>query len=142
MEENSAFLNDKLCSVYNCMAASGSNSDTISMLLLRRESTKSLIHSSYSKIAWNHRIIECPGLKRTSKIIQFQPSCYVVQGHQPLGQAAQSHIQPEYSTSTRKQCCIAVAEEKVQSSLSPKQQYLSSSVYHSLLALFMQLRVF
>ena len=36
---------------------------------------------------------ECPGLKRTSKIIKFQAPCYV-QGCQPLDQAAQSHIQP------------------------------------------------
>jgi len=42
---------------------------------------------------WNHRIIECPGLKRTTMIITFQPPCYV-QGHQPQDQAAQSHIQP------------------------------------------------
>jgi len=41
----------------------------------------------------HHRIIEWPGLKRTSKIIEFQPPCYV-QGRQPLHQAAQSHIQP------------------------------------------------
>ena len=40
-----------------------------------------------------HRIIDRPGLKRTSKIIQFQPPCYV-QGHQLPDQAAQSHIQP------------------------------------------------
>jgi len=44
-------------------------------------------------IAQNHRIIERPGLKRTSQIIQFQPPCYV-QGHQPPDQAAQSRIQP------------------------------------------------
>ena len=41
-----------------------------------------------------HRIIEWPGLERTITIIQFQPPCYV-QGHQPVDQAAQSHIQPE-----------------------------------------------
>ena len=41
----------------------------------------------------NHGIIEWPGLKRTTMIIQFQPPCYV-QGHQPPDQAAQSHIQP------------------------------------------------
>jgi len=39
------------------------------------------------------RSTEWPGLKRTSKIIQFQPPCYV-RGHQPAAQAAQSHIQP------------------------------------------------
>ena len=38
-------------------------------------------------------ITEWPGLKRTTMIIQFQPPCYV-QGHQPLDQAARSHIQP------------------------------------------------
>ena len=38
-----------------------------------------------------HRIIEWPGLKRTSKVIWFQPPCYV-QGRQPPDQAAQSHI--------------------------------------------------
>jgi len=32
-------------------------------------------------------------LKRTIMTIEFQPLCYV-QGHQPLDQAAQSHIQP------------------------------------------------
>ena len=40
-----------------------------------------------------HRIIEWPGLKRTTMIIEFQSPCYV-QGHQPPDQAAQSHIQP------------------------------------------------
>jgi len=40
-----------------------------------------------------HRIIERPGLKRTTMIIKFQPPCYV-QGRQPPDQAAQSHIQP------------------------------------------------
>ena len=39
-------------------------------------------------ISKNHRIIE-----RTSKIIWFQPLCYL-QGCQPPDQAAQSHIQP------------------------------------------------
>jgi len=36
--------------------------------------------------------IEWPGLKSTTMIIEFQPPWYV-QGHQPLEQAAQSHIQ-------------------------------------------------
>jgi len=40
----------------------------------------------------HHRIIEWPGLKRTT-VIQFQPPCYV-QGRQSPDQAAQSHIQP------------------------------------------------
>jgi len=40
-----------------------------------------------------HRIVEWPGLKRSTMIIEFQPPCYV-QGHQPQDQAAQSHIQP------------------------------------------------
>jgi len=40
-----------------------------------------------------HRIIEWPGLKRTTMFIWFQPPCYV-QGRQPADQAAQSHIQP------------------------------------------------
>jgi len=40
-----------------------------------------------------HRIIEWPGLKRTTMIIEFQPPCYL-QGRQPPDQAAQSHIQP------------------------------------------------
>ena len=40
-----------------------------------------------------HRVIEWPGLKRTTVIIEFQPPRYV-RGHQPLDQAAQSHIQP------------------------------------------------
>ena len=38
-------------------------------------------------------IIEWPGLKRTTMIIEFQPPCYV-QCCQPPDQAAQSHIQP------------------------------------------------
>ena len=38
-------------------------------------------------------IIGWLGLKRTIKIIEFQPPCYV-QGRQPPDQAAQSHIQP------------------------------------------------
>jgi len=41
----------------------------------------------------NHRIIELPGLKRTTVIIWFQPPRYV-QGRQPPDQAAQSHIHP------------------------------------------------
>ena len=41
----------------------------------------------------NYRITEWPGLKRTTMITQFQPSCYV-KGRQPPDQAAQSHIQP------------------------------------------------
>ena len=41
----------------------------------------------------NHRIIEWPGLKRTTMIIQSQPLCYVQDG-QPPHQVAQSHIQP------------------------------------------------
>ena len=40
-----------------------------------------------------HRIIEWPGLKRTTMIIKFQPPCYV-QGRQSPDQAAESHIQP------------------------------------------------
>ena len=40
-----------------------------------------------------HAIIGWPELKRTTMIIQFEPPCYV-QGHQPLDQATQSHIQP------------------------------------------------
>jgi len=40
-----------------------------------------------------HRIIEQPGLKRTTVIIKFQHLCYV-QGHQPLDKTDQSHIQP------------------------------------------------
>jgi len=39
------------------------------------------------------KIIEWPGLKRTTMIIEFQLPCYV-QGRQPPDQAAQSHIQP------------------------------------------------
>ena len=46
-----------------------------------------------SKTHETHRITECPGLKRNTMIIQFQPPCFV-QGHQPPDQAAQSHIQP------------------------------------------------
>jgi len=49
----------------------------------------SLIISSAS----HHRIMEWPGLKRTTMIIEFQLPCYV-QGRQPPDQAAQSHIQP------------------------------------------------
>ena len=41
----------------------------------------------------NHSIIEWPGLKRTSKIIEFQPPCHG-QSCQPLDQDAQSYIQP------------------------------------------------
>jgi len=40
----------------------------------------------------NHRIIEWPGLKRTTMIIQFQPPAMC--SYQSLDQAAQSHIQP------------------------------------------------
>ena len=45
-------------------------------------------------VSQNHIIIEYPGSKRTSMIIQLQPPCYV-QGHQSLDPAAQSHIQPD-----------------------------------------------
>ena len=41
----------------------------------------------------NNRVIEWPGLKRTTMFIQFQPP-YYVQDRQPADQAAQSHIQP------------------------------------------------
>ena len=44
-------------------------------------------------ISQNHKIVEWPGLKRTTMIIEFQPPCYV-QGRRPPDQAAQSHIQP------------------------------------------------
>ena len=40
-----------------------------------------------------HRIIERPGLKRTTMITEFQPP-YYVQDRQPPDQAPQSHIQP------------------------------------------------
>jgi len=46
-----------------------------------------------SSMTDDHRIIAWPGLKRTTKIIEFQPPCYV-QGRQSPDQAAQSHIQP------------------------------------------------
>jgi len=63
-------------------------------LLPRKEDDK----SSYTRLLTvltiiPHRIKEWPGLKVTSKIIEFQPPCYVP-GHQPADQAAQSHIQP------------------------------------------------
>jgi len=38
-----------------------------------------------------HKIIEWPGLKRTTTIIEFQLPC-CVQGHQPLDQAATSSL--------------------------------------------------
>ena len=50
-------------------------------------------HCQTSPSKGDHRIIEWPGLKRTTMIIKFQLPCYV-QGHQPPDQAAQSHIQP------------------------------------------------
>ncbi|SFW05231.1 Uncharacterised protein [Chlamydia abortus] len=40
-----------------------------------------------------HGMIEWPGLKRTTMIVEFQAPCHV-QGRQPLERAAQSHIQP------------------------------------------------
>ena len=47
-----------------------------------------LLHSILlSKLEKYHRIIEWPGLKRTTAIIEFQSPCSV-QGHQPLDQAA------------------------------------------------------
>ena len=45
------------------------------------------------KVGTYHRIIEWPGLKRTTMVIEFQPPCYV-QDRQPPDHAAQSHIQP------------------------------------------------
>jgi len=40
-----------------------------------------------------HRIIDWPGLKRTSKIILFQPLA-MDRGSRPPDQAVQSHVQP------------------------------------------------
>ena len=51
------------------------------------------LHKKVSRCVFNHRIIEWPGLKRTTMISLFQPP-YCVQGHQSPDQAAQSHIQP------------------------------------------------
>ena len=42
----------------------------------------------------HHRIIEWPGLKRTTMIIHFQPPCYV-QGCQPPDQPAQRLVYTE-----------------------------------------------
>jgi len=63
---------------------------------LQKLSLQLLCLHSYSQ---NHRIIEWPGLKRTTMIIQ--PPCYV-QHRQPRDQAAQSHIQPGQSKSSLK----------------------------------------
>ena len=51
------------------------------------------IPSAEEPLGADHRILEWPGLKRTTVLIEFQPPRYV-QGHQPLDQATQSHIQP------------------------------------------------
>ena len=56
-------------------------------------SFSSEIYTNKHYLDIHHRIIEWPGLKRTTMIIEFQPPCYV-QGRQPADQAAQSHIQP------------------------------------------------
>ena len=48
---------------------------------------------THPQLLGNGIIIERPGLKRTTMLIQFQPPCYV-QGRQPADQTAQSHIQP------------------------------------------------
>ena len=71
-------------------ASSGVSSEGISWMLGKPD-----VGHDFSKVYdWNpfHRIIEWPGLKRTTVIIKFQPPCYV-QGCQPLDQAARSHIQ-------------------------------------------------
>ena len=61
---------------------------------VRAETGNSKIMRRNGKNRMNyHRIIEWPGLKRTTMIIEFQSSC-CVQGHQPPDQAAQSHIHP------------------------------------------------
>ena len=60
---------------------------------LRKSVWRRLLCFAYCARAYFHRIIECPGLKRTTVIIEFQPPCHR-QGHQPLDQATQSHIQP------------------------------------------------
>ena len=57
--------------------------------LERHEKNKQKKIETYLK--YNHRIMEWPGLKRTTVIMEFQLPCYV-QGHQPPDQAAQSHI--------------------------------------------------
>ena len=66
---------------------------------LRSEKTSKLMQSNRQPFPWNHRLIERPGLKRTSKIISFHPPamCKV----QPPAQAAQSHIQPGTLSSAR-----------------------------------------
>jgi len=43
-------------------------------------------------LSWNHRIVEWPGLKRATMIIQFQAPCYV-QGCQPPDQAVHRGVQ-------------------------------------------------
>ena len=48
--------------------------------------------SSLYESVWLFIIIEWPGLKRTTMIIEFQHPCYV-QGRQSPDQAAQSHVQ-------------------------------------------------
>ena len=50
-------------------------------------------HCPQMNFGGKKRIVEWPGLKRTTMIFKFQPPCYV-QGHQPPDQAAQGHIQP------------------------------------------------
>jgi len=48
----------------------------------------------------NHRIIEWPGLRRTTMIIEFQPPCYV-QGHHPAWpwmHPGMGHPQPPWVT--------------------------------------------
>jgi len=74
--------------ILNMLGFAGNKLDATFSLSLTNKFTK-LSHTD----AWNQRITEWPGLKRTTTIIQFQTPCYV-QGRQPADQAAQSHIQP------------------------------------------------
>ena len=76
--------------------------DFVTISYISPNSLKSCLFLTHSRLLIfmltslnHHRIIEWPGLKRTTMIIKFQPPCYV-QGRQPPDQAAQSHIQPGF----------------------------------------------
>jgi len=67
-----------------------SNLDIQESLFLVEKKGIDIIRDLRSEV---HRMIEWPGLKRTTMMSWFQPPCHV-QGRQPPDQAAQSHIQP------------------------------------------------
>ena len=71
----------------------GSDQRPVLSVLTPMSATSIYLEKTMFPFSPSLRIIEWPGLKRTTMISEFQPPCYV-QGRQPPDQAAQNHIQP------------------------------------------------